>query len=1538
MSSRSTNSNKSSSRSRSVSSRSDSIMSMYSADDSMQKKEFKQKHAELKQSEEKLQQLENLVKDSHIISYNAECVRKRSNWSKPDNVFKFDNDDFQPGIMKKSLEQYSPKLHTLLNKIRKLDEKDKKQHGKLFKHFIFSDLKYGNYGAKMLASALISQGYHIGYTADPKEKKSVNKSSKKMAKTAKNKSKKAYGAIRLHSNDVLAKTENNNFYMLSSSGVYDQNITVKMKKEMLLRFNQRPDNVHGELVRFIILDSGFKEGIDLFDVKYVHIFEPSTYLADQKQVIGRSTRTCGQKGLEFHPIYGWPLHVFIYDLYIPNKLTPSMLGAKTAMELYLKSMNLDIRLLNFTSDLEDKTILGSVDYDLNKNVHSFSIPNFTEEEEQESAVREIVHGGAGIDVQQIITLSDIMRSIVSDTSSQRLGHDKMREHIKKYYSEFAWDAVKMENLCAEKGGAKGGNNQVITYTPTQDFIRHYFTPTNPVKGMLIFHSVGTGKCHAKDTPILMHDGTVKMVQDIQVGEKLMGDDSTPRKVLSLAQGTDDMYDIIPVKGDKYRVNSEHILCLKYSGRGRIIYQPNTQPNMPYKTMMIDNLKYKIKTKSFKTREEARAYLDSFTEEDKILQIEVKDYLKLSESIKRDLKGYRKGVEFNDKPLAFDPYIIGLWLGDGCARGSVFSSQDAKILKYLRDNGRKYGLSLNYQSGYNYRLSKDGTTDTNILMDELHKYNLVHNKHIPHDYKCNSRDVRLKLLAGILDTDGYYCTKGKIFSISQKSDVLTNDILFLARSLGFAAYSTKSEKSCMYNGEKKTDVYNCITISGDGLDEIPTLLDRKRAEKRKQIKDVLLTGVKVEPAGKGEYYGFCIDGNHRYLMGDFTVTHNTCSAIATATANFERAGYTILWVTRTTLKNDIWKNMFDQVCNESIRNQIEYQDLEIPKDSQDRMKLLSKAWAIRPMSYKQFSNLILKRNAIYDKLKKLNGAEDPLRKCLLIIDEAHKLYGGDDLSSIEKPDMNALKKAIHYSYQYSGADSVRLLLMTATPITKDPMELIKLVNLCKPAIEQIPDDFDVFSSQYLDDEGNFSTSGKKQYLDDIAGYVSYLNREKDARQFSQPMIEYVETPIVRNIKEVENYDKKIMRDILESGMGGLKEQIKTEQKKLEGELSQINKAKFAFLKEECEELSGKDKSQCTKVVNQNITKMVNEAKDYIKNIKENIKDMNKLLKERKTIKNEALKKIKANILSNAQNFGSEYDMYKNTVAYQLKNKCSKRAKNETDLNTHIKDHPEIQKYNEQLEGYNKQIEHLGNNLKVLAENYRIRIKQLKDLLKTNLTDIERNVIRMVMRDEAKEYKKMQKFTDKNNKMTEKEIKEDIKDVTKLRNTKKKELVKDIKAAIKAEKKQTRAVKSDLKKIRKTMRSKGVKHEVLRDIVHKYKSKIEEDLVAVKEEAIEKERAKQAVKEAKKLEKEKVKAEKAAEREAAKLEKQKERMAARNTKMLEKAMMRNEIRATKKRMMEEKKAANKLAKEITKQEKAAVRKTKKNRSPTMKDLLK
>ena len=84
-------------------------------------------------------------------------------------------------------------------------------------------------------------------------------------------------------------------------------------------------------------------------------------------------------------------------------------------------------------------------------------------------------------------------------------------------------------------------------------------------GGLIELRCGGGKCLAKDTPVMLSNGDIRLVQDIQVGDKLMGDDGTPRKVLSLARGKERMYTVSEswVHGNShYTVNESHILSLR----------------------------------------------------------------------------------------------------------------------------------------------------------------------------------------------------------------------------------------------------------------------------------------------------------------------------------------------------------------------------------------------------------------------------------------------------------------------------------------------------------------------------------------------------------------------------------------------------------------------------------------------------------------------------------------------------------------------------------------------------------------------------------------------------------------------------------------------------------------------------------------------------------------------------------------------------------------------------------------------------------------
>ena len=360
-----------------------------------------------------------------------------------------------------------------------------------------------------------------------------------------------------------------------------------------------------------------------------------------------------------------------------------------------------------------------------------------------------------------------------------------------------------------------------------------------------------GKCLAKGTKILMYDGTIKKVEDIIVGDKIMGDDSKSRIILSLARGKEMMYNIIPKKGEKYGVNESHILSLKITNIGN------------------DNL----------------TVLDEKYRTGDIVDISVKDYLTLSKTAKHVLKGFRVGVDFenNNQILPIAPRLLGLWLADGTSSLPSFTvnDEDIETIKYLRNECEKLGLeftpddnSINSQK-YHFRTKLRGNASaySNTFLNLLRDNDLFNNKHIPHIYKTASRKDRLELLAGMLDGDG--CLSNNCFDLTLKSEILMDDVIFIARSLGFACYKKKCNKtikSINFTGE-----YFRINISGN-IKEIPTIVRRKQAVVRLKKKDVLVHGIKIESVGVGEYFGFEIDGNRRFLLSDFTVTHNTfCQA-------------------------------------------------------------------------------------------------------------------------------------------------------------------------------------------------------------------------------------------------------------------------------------------------------------------------------------------------------------------------------------------------------------------------------------------------------------------------------------------------------------------------------------------------------------------------------------------------------------------------------------------------------------------------------------
>lgn len=354
-------------------------------------------------------------------------------------------------------------------------------------------------------------------------------------------------------------------------------------------------------------------------------------------------------------------------------------------------------------------------------------------------------------------------------------------------------------------------------------------------GLLELHT-GFGKCLAKNTTILMYNGEIKKVQDIEINDQIMGDDSSPRKILSLCTGKEKMYRIIPKKGNSYDVNESHILSLKIA-----------------KNLSKDFVKGKI------------------------IDISIFNLLKLQKIYKENICslffGYKVGVQFNSKQILFDPYLLGYYLGSlknqFLNKNLLIYIKSKIIYSYIdslfkQEFFKKYILFLEARNN-NYYYIKSKLENNYFEKFLAHNNLLESNRYIPQEFKCNIRIVQLKVIAGLIDAKGY--KKNNFIIINLKHKKLTEDIIYIARSLGFFA-----------NYEKKLNKYFKIKIKGNNLYEIPCLIPKNKCKKSSIIYNYLSTKIKIKYIGIGEYYGFTIDGNRRFLLGDFTVTHNTVLAL------------------------------------------------------------------------------------------------------------------------------------------------------------------------------------------------------------------------------------------------------------------------------------------------------------------------------------------------------------------------------------------------------------------------------------------------------------------------------------------------------------------------------------------------------------------------------------------------------------------------------------------------------------------------------------
>lgn len=406
---------------------------------------------------------------------------------------------------------------------------------------------------------------------------------------------------------------------------------------------------------------------------------------------------------------------------------------------------------------------------------------------------------------------------------------------------------------------------------------------------------GEHKCAAAGTKVLLWNGSVKNVEDIQVGDTVIGDDGAMRTVTSLVSGKDEMYEVCQNNADNYTVNKGHILSLQVADHRRIYW---SDPDSCWVVGYLDFTTFRYRRKQFKVttdiaydeaHDEAKKFIAMF-QDDGVLDITVEDYLNLPKNTKNKLYGFRcPGVLWPSLDVRIDPYLLGLWLGDGCARNPLIYSVDPEVIDYLTTFCNEHGYRLGHNDKYiGYSICEDSGRHKSLIREDFRHYDLFQNKHIPRDYKTNDVETRLQVLAGIIDTDGNVTKEGRLIRIAQSlhHKRLVDDIVYLARSLGFCVNVRQETATYSYLGEKRTAECYQVTISGD-LHRIPTRIVRKKCSRpptpgangRSIVVDKLRTSIKdVRPVGQASYYGFNTDGNHRFLLHDFTVTHNCLNYI------------------------------------------------------------------------------------------------------------------------------------------------------------------------------------------------------------------------------------------------------------------------------------------------------------------------------------------------------------------------------------------------------------------------------------------------------------------------------------------------------------------------------------------------------------------------------------------------------------------------------------------------------------------------------------
>jgi superfamily II DNA or RNA helicase len=352
-------------------------------------------------------------------------------------------------------------------------------------------------------------------------------------------------------------------------------------------------------------------------------------------------------------------------------------------------------------------------------------------------------------------------------------------------------------------------------------------------GGLLSVGCGAGKCLAKGTEVLMFDGSLKKVENIEVNDLIMGPDSKYRTVLSLANGREEMFkithlsnidfDTLPEKfknclyymNDSYTVNRSHILSLIVKSHDSFIFDGKSYGN------------------------------------GKIINISVDKYLKLPDDIKKVLYGYKTVINFDARKTKINPRLFGYeW---------------AKLQK-----------------------------NTNISRDFIQEYII------------NSIENRREVLAGIIESIGFVSRIFNNYRILTDNLEFANDLKFLGNSIGINV-------DIILNKFCPGEIMYYIVFSGSEIYNLTIDKEKSLVNKFLETGEMMLYKIELSYMDYGEYYGFTLDGDRRFVLGNLIVTHNTVMALNL----FSRLGVKTMVVVHKSFLQDQWIQRAREFTNARI---------------------------------------------------------------------------------------------------------------------------------------------------------------------------------------------------------------------------------------------------------------------------------------------------------------------------------------------------------------------------------------------------------------------------------------------------------------------------------------------------------------------------------------------------------------------------------------------------------------------------------------------